>query len=195
MLTEAGESTIAWLASALCAWSNKGVSGWLERSNLILNDAMSCFGVRTGWFWSGCVGKWPFFNHRIKSRKGCRYETLRSYLMSNYSMNSACFGLLLTTLPRRHSTWNWNLGKTENRKTAASIFFFQRCTMSRVQSSCQTYLEYPTTSKLWDKWLWKRAILSIESPCQFGAPPVEQHTSKYLHVHMYDLNTPTSGPL
>ena len=186
MLTEAGESKIARLASALCAWSNKIISGWLERSNLIFNDAISCFRVCTGWFWSGCVGKWPFFNHRIKSRKGCRYETLRSYLMSNYSLISGSY-------------WRRFLGdilrETENRKTAASIFFFQRCAMSRVQRSCQTYLEYPTTSKLWDKWLWKRAILSIESPCQFGAPPVEQHTSKYLYVQLYDLNTSTSGRL
>ena len=133
MLTEAGESTIARLASAMCAWSHKSISGWLDRSNLILNDARSCFWVCTGWFWSGCIGKWPFFDHRIKSRGGCRYETLRSYLMSNYSMISACFGLLLTTLPGRHSTCNWNLGKTENRETAASIFILPE--MHNVQSA------------------------------------------------------------
>ena len=56
--------------------------------------------------------------------------------------------------------------------------------MFRVQRSCQTHLEYPTTSKFWDKWLLKRAILSIDSPRQFGGPRVEVHTSKYLYVHI-----------
>ena len=81
--------------------------------------------------------------------------------------------------------------RQKSEKRRIQFFLIQRCTMSRVQRSCQTCLEYPTMSKLWDKWLWKRAILSIESPRQFGAPPVEQHTSKYLYVHMYGLNRPT----
>ena len=94
--------------------------------NLILKNAIIYFRVFTGWFLSGCIRKWSFFDNRIKSWRGWWSKTLHIHLMSNHSVISARFGLchvILTTPPGQHSAWKWNFGKTKNIKRAASIFF------------------------------------------------------------------------
>lgn len=126
MLFEAGERITARLTSTFGAYRNKRILKWWERSYLILKNAIIYFRVFTGWFLSGCIRKWSFFDHRIKSWRGWWSKTLHLHLMSNHSIISACFGLchvILTTPPGRHSAWKWNFGKTKNIKTAASIFF------------------------------------------------------------------------
>ena len=93
MLFEAEERITPRLASTFGAYRNEHIQKWWERSNLILKNVIIYFRVFTGWLLSGCIRKWSFFDHRIKSWRGWWSKTLHLHLMSNHSIISSCFGL------------------------------------------------------------------------------------------------------
>ena len=162
LLFEAGERITARLSSTFGAHGNKHISK-------MVREVKFDFEERHNLFYSIYRVIFEWMHQKMIIFQGWWSKTLHRHLMSNHSIISARFGLchvILTTPPGQRSAWKWNFGKTKTSKTAASIFFFQRCKMTRVQRSCHIYLEYPTTSKSRDKWLWQRVILSADSPRQ-----------------------------
>ena len=146
MLSEAGESITARLASEFRAYSNKFILKWFETSNFILNNAISCFRLYAGWFLTEYIVNWSFFDHRKMSWRCCSDKTLHSYPMSNYSMITGWLTtrqVMQTTLLERHSTRKWVIRNTDYRRNLSSIFLVSELHNKR---GAKKLLELPRTS-------------------------------------------------
>ena len=89
----------------------------------------------------------------------------------------------IDVFPEMHSTWNWNFGKTENRKTAASIFFLSE--IHNVQSA-KKLLDSPRPSNNVEI-LWLVVVKEGSLECRFSmsiwSPACgTTHIKMYIHV-------------